>query len=178
MNTFNIVIDADDVLENLLIVWVNELNERYNLNYGLDDMEEWSMTKNIPELTEEEIFAPLHEDALWEKINTMPYAQKALQIFEDMGHEVYICTRHTIFETLRTKLFRLQELFRIIHGMISSMSPFFRLAALASSMSMYLTMLARGELRSKELSSGWTWMTLPRPAFSKALFQSSRPSFI
>lgn len=114
MITYNIVIDADDVLENLLEVWVNDLNEKHGLNYTVDDMKEWSMGHNIKEITEEEIYEPLYDDALWEMLTPIEGAVEGLATLCEMGHNVYICTRHTIFKTIKTKLFRLQELFPFI----------------------------------------------------------------
>lgn len=111
MITYNIVIDADDVLENLLEVWVDELNEKHGLDYSVDTMKEWSMAHNITELTEGQIYDPLYDDAVWERLMPKYGAADALDILHDMGHNIYICTRHTIFETIKTKLFRLQELF-------------------------------------------------------------------
>ena len=111
---YNIVVDADDVLENFLDVWVNELNERYGLNYTVEAMKQWDMKSNIPNLTEEEIYSPLKDDSLWEMLMPKRDAVKFLEQLQADGHNVYICTTHTTFETIKTKLFRLQELFPFI----------------------------------------------------------------
>lgn len=114
MNYFNIVVDADDVLENFLKVWVNCLNERHGLHYTVEHMREWHMPSNIKELTEEQIYEPLYDDALWEMLEPIKDSVYYLDQLQADGHNVYICTKHTIFETLKTKLFRLQELFPFI----------------------------------------------------------------
>lgn len=114
MITYNIAIDADDVLDNLLEVWIEELNARHNLNYSVDDMTRWNMAHNITELTEEQIYEPLYDDAIWERLMPVNGSVDALKTLQEMGHNVFVCTRHTIFETIKTKLFRLQELFPMI----------------------------------------------------------------
>lgn len=87
-----ILVDFDDILNNLCEVWVQILDEKYNLSVKYTDIKEWDMTKAFPSLTAEEIYTPLSTRELWDRIKPKEYASECLQNFIKKGHEVYIVT--------------------------------------------------------------------------------------
>ena len=92
MKTFTILIDMDNVLENLGDVWVDELNKRHGLHMTHDDITEWDMSKFYPGLKRHEIFAPLHDKELWDRVEPLPNAQVVVRSMIAEGHDVVVVT--------------------------------------------------------------------------------------
>lgn len=92
MKTFTILVDMDNVLENLDVVWVDELNKRHGLRMTPDDITEWDMSKFYPGLKRDEVFAPLHDEAVWKRVEPLPYAQEAVSGLKKDGHDVIVVT--------------------------------------------------------------------------------------
>jgi len=87
-----ILVDMDDVLENLLEVWVSVLNERHDLHVKQEDIVEWDMAKAFPTLTKEEIFAPFNMESFWQLTTPKKDARKYIEMLENNGHEIYVVT--------------------------------------------------------------------------------------
>lgn len=92
MKTFRILIDMDNVLENLGDVWVDELNKRHGLSMTPEDITEWDMAKFYPTLTRNEVFAPLHDESTWLRVEPLPGAQEAVNTLKADGHDLVIVT--------------------------------------------------------------------------------------
>ena len=103
-----ILVDLDDVLIDLLYVWIKELNRKYGLSVRKEDIGEWDITKSFPTLTEEQIFEPLFNKHLYDNVPVIPGAKKYLEKL-CVSNDVFIVTatpflvakykfNHTIFK--------------------------------------------------------------------------------
>lgn len=103
MASLIILVDMDDTIDDLLTAWVSTLNQRHNLNVDRDKVGDWDMCKSFPELTKEQVFAPLQNDVFWETVKPIQGAVEVLQKLIADGHRVYIVTSSS-YETLKTKI--------------------------------------------------------------------------
>lgn len=88
-----ICVDMDDTIENLVETWIQEINIKYNKNYSIDNIKEWDMLKNFPDLTEDEIFDVLNDITVYDKILPYKDAQEYLEkLNNDSRFKVYIAT--------------------------------------------------------------------------------------
>ena len=87
----NILVDLDDVLNNLCEVWVNYLNNRYNLSVHKEEITSWYFHKAYPTLTEQQVISPLYEEALYD---TLEPNQEAIYYLEKLSkkHNIFIVT--------------------------------------------------------------------------------------
>ena len=88
-----ICVDMDDTIENLVETWIQEININYNKNYSIDNIKQWDMSKNFPDLTEDEIFDVLSDITVYDKILPYKDAQEYLEkLNNDSRFKVYIAT--------------------------------------------------------------------------------------
>ena len=87
-----ILVDMDDTIEHLLVPWLDWLNRQYGKNVRESDVISWSMQVAYPDLTIEQIFAPLDDPEFWDTVTPVEGAPEALKRFMERGHEVYIVT--------------------------------------------------------------------------------------
>lgn len=92
MKRLTILIDFDQTINNLNDAWVDFLNKRYGTSVKAEDIKEWDMTKAFPTLTEKEIYKPLREEALWERVVPLPKAYDNICKLKYDGHKVYVVT--------------------------------------------------------------------------------------
>lgn len=92
MKKLTVLIDMDDTIENLCDVWVQCLNERYGTSVKPTDIKEWDMTKAFPTLSRKQIYEPLFDEELWERITPLPGAVETIKKIIDDGHKVVIVT--------------------------------------------------------------------------------------
>lgn len=92
MKKFRILVDMDNVLENLGDVWVDELNKRHGFTMTHEDITEWDVAKFYPTLSRTQVFAPLHQESTWKRIEPLPGAQDAVARLQKDGHEVIVVT--------------------------------------------------------------------------------------
>lgn len=115
-----ICVDFDDTLNNLLPDWINYLNNKYGFNVNIEEIKSWEIKKAFPELTEDEVFAPLHDPYFWNIVTEKTDASLYLKKLIDEGFDVYICTStyHTIagfkFENCLFRLFPFFDRHKII----------------------------------------------------------------
>lgn len=114
-----ILCDMDDVLNNLTNVWLDALNTKYHGTRGyrivrIEDIREFDICKYFPTLTVEQVFEPLDNPAIYEKLTPPPGSVRALKKWMDQGHDVRISTA-TYYLALRPKFVAFQRDF-----------PFFR----------------------------------------------------
>lgn len=103
MKKFTILIDMDDTIENLLPVWLSYLNEKYGLRVRTDDVRDWNLSLAYPSLSNEQVYSPLYDDAMWRKVEPLPCSVEFMQKLIDDGHELYIVTNSN-YQTLKTKM--------------------------------------------------------------------------
>lgn len=87
-----VLVDMDDTIENLCEEWVDYLNEIHGTTVKHEDIKEWNMTKAFPTIPPKEVFAPLYEKTLWERVKPLPGAVEYLKKIIDDGHKVVIVT--------------------------------------------------------------------------------------
>ena len=92
MRKLTILVDMDDVLNNLLEVWLNQLNCAYDLMVRYQDIRKWDMRLYFPTLTEKQIYKPLESSYFWLRVGPKPGARKALVDLIEQGHVVKVVT--------------------------------------------------------------------------------------
>ena len=60
-----ILLDFDEVINTMVHHWVNTLNCVYGTSVRFEDVSEWDMQKAFPNLTEDELYNPLHLQTFW-----------------------------------------------------------------------------------------------------------------
>lgn len=103
MKKLTILVDADDTIEYLLKAWMAILNERYNTSVQVSDITSWNLQDAFPSLTKEEVYAPLREDSIWDKVEPNRYAIHYIRKLIEDGHDVYIVTA-THYSTYKAKM--------------------------------------------------------------------------
>jgi len=103
MKRLTVLVDMDDTIEGLLNVWVSWINRFYGTNVNPDDIRQWDISQAFPELTKEQVYAPLLCDELWYSVKPFDGASDALQQLIADGHKVFIVT-NSAYETLRVKM--------------------------------------------------------------------------
>lgn len=95
---FVLLTDLDDVLENLMDVWLSLLSwlQRKNPNFipcNIYDLDSWDIASKFPMLSIDEVFEPLNTDLIWKEIRPLPGAVEKLKKYNDMaGVDVRILT--------------------------------------------------------------------------------------
>lgn len=92
MKHLTVLVDMDDTLENLCEAWVSFLNEQYGLTVTTNDITDWDITKAFPTLTKKQVFAPLDDANMWERVKPLPKACETIRKLREEGHTVYVVT--------------------------------------------------------------------------------------
>lgn len=103
MRKMTILVDMDDVLIYLTPAWVDFLNARYKTDIKASDITAWDVSKFFPELTKEQVYAPLYEDLFWRTVKPIDRAIDVLSRLVARGHHVVIVTA-SCYQTLETKM--------------------------------------------------------------------------
>lgn len=82
----------DDTIEGLLEAWTGFIEEKYGVSVNKDDITDWDLSKAYPTLTNEQIYAPLLEEDMWDKVKPFPDAIEYLKRLKADGHDVIIVT--------------------------------------------------------------------------------------
>ena len=99
-----ILVDLDDVLGDLLEVWILALNAKHNLHVKYNDVVEWDMTKTFPTLTTKDIYEPFSNEDFWKLLCPKEDSQKYIRILQYNGHEIYVVTStHYDFIAMKMK---------------------------------------------------------------------------
>ena len=93
----------DDTIECLTDAWIAWLNQKHGTNTKKEDIDCWDFAKPFPTLTEEEVYAPLYDDAFWDTVKPMDNARETMEALIAMGHEIYIVTS-SVHETISAKM--------------------------------------------------------------------------
>lgn len=110
MKSLTILCDADDTIEHLLPHWLDALNRAYQKDVKPEDIHSWNLALAYPDLTSEQVFAPIYTKAFWENITPMEDSQYYLERLIEDGHKVYILSAAN-FETSDVKVEKLLKLF-------------------------------------------------------------------
>ena len=104
MRRLRILIDMDQVLNNLLDWWVQYLNNRHGTDARAQDIHVWDLRCVYPDLTKEEVDRPLSENIFWAGLSTRPHSVETVTKMIDDGHEVYVVTAASVYQTLPAKV--------------------------------------------------------------------------
>ena len=110
-----IAIDFDDVCNDLLLTWVSWLNHQHGLNKTIQEMTNWDMTRNFPELSTYDVYRPLDIAEFWDKVYVYPEAKKAIQEMKQQGFQVVMVTT-TSYDHAATKFHHC--LFKYLGGIV------------------------------------------------------------
>lgn len=103
MKSLTILCDFDDVLINFCEVWVELINEQNGTTVKPEDITDWSITKAFPTLTREQVYKPLYEREIWNRVTPLPGAVEYLSKLLSDGHDVYIVTS-SHYKTIEPKI--------------------------------------------------------------------------
>lgn len=95
-------IDFDDVINNMLEAWIDELNKKHGTSVKLEDMADWELARQYPTLSESEFFEPIDTPEFWETVTIKPEASEIVKRLITEGHEIYIITS-SYYKTLPYK---------------------------------------------------------------------------
>ena len=110
MKKLIILVDMDDVLEDLVGCWISELNQRYGLHVRYEDITDWKIGTFFPSISKDELYAPLHDPAMWKKLQPMQNAQEVVKRLIQDGHTVRVVTA-SHYATVHPKMERFLELY-------------------------------------------------------------------
>lgn len=106
-------VDLDDVLWDLLDLWMSKHNEITDDCVTPEDIKSWDVTQYINKGNRDILFYILEQSDFWDTINPMPESQKYLKQLIDDGYDIYIVTASS-HRTLHNKMERFFELFPFI----------------------------------------------------------------
>jgi 5'(3')-deoxyribonucleotidase len=92
-----LLVDMDEVIADLVPLWLSKLNKKYSLNLKIDDMYSYRILDLIhkngrPDLTEDDIWSVLDSGRVFMILPVMKDAQKYLSILSKQGWEIVIVT--------------------------------------------------------------------------------------
>lgn len=87
-----ILVDMDDTIENLSVVWVDYLNKKYGTSVRYEDVKSYDLKLAFYCLSEAEIYSVLLEKELWETVKPLKNAPEYLEKLKNDGHKVYLLT--------------------------------------------------------------------------------------
>lgn len=105
-----ILVDMDEVINNLVEVWVSELNRTHELTVGVNDINQWELEPFFPTLTRADIYRPLNNKGIWKKLVPQKGCQEVLKKWIDNGHTVLITTS-TFYKHIEEKVRWLKRYF-------------------------------------------------------------------
>lgn len=104
-----ILCDADDTIENLCETWINRLNCIYGTKVNPDEVVDWDISLFFPELTKEQVYAPIYDKDFWRNILPIEGCYSVLCEINRI-YDLYIVTA-TNYQTCDTKIERILNLF-------------------------------------------------------------------
>jgi len=84
-----LAVDIDAVLNDLVEKWLLWINHKYNYYTQYHELKYYSMLKNFPTLTEEQIFEPFSSDDFLDSIEPTEGSRECLR-YLNTQHDVYI----------------------------------------------------------------------------------------
>lgn len=99
---FIIGCDMDDTLTHLVKPWILYLNKQHGKDVNPDGELNWDLKVHYPDLTNEEIFAPLFDPEFWPHVDPLPDAVETVKKLIDEGFQFYVVTSSN-YKTLASK---------------------------------------------------------------------------
>lgn len=103
MRKLKIGIDLDDVINELLASWINELNKTHGRNIQPFQVNTWDFKHLFPGITAMEYIRPLTSNEFWASLPMKPEADKYIKKLYGEGHKVYVVTA-THYENIPVKV--------------------------------------------------------------------------
>lgn len=110
MKRLTILVDADDVIDDLLPAWLAVLNRMSGQSLEPEDITDWNIQKFYPTLPADTVYAVPSGPEFWDLVGAVPGAEDGLKALLDAGHQVRIVTA-SHYSTLHLKIPRLLQLF-------------------------------------------------------------------
>lgn len=101
-----VLTDMDDVLTNFCEVWIQVLNDTYGTSVKHSDITDWKIQQFFPELTKEEVFAPLARTDIWDLMEPIEDSVDVLKTLQSEGHSLYIATSSN-YKSIKEKIDKL-----------------------------------------------------------------------
>lgn len=106
--------DIDDTIIDLLTAGTTWLNNEYHYNICPEDITEWEIEKFYPNLTDDQVFRPLHLEEFWKTVKPLEDAIKYLSLLNEEGFTIYIVTSSSIHSLRYKQQFILNKYFPFI----------------------------------------------------------------
>lgn len=103
MRKLTILIDMDDTLEDLLVVWVEYMNDKFKTSVRHENINDWDMRTFFPDISPSKLFGALEDEELWKMVRPKPGAVEYVKKIMDDGHDVFIVTS-SHYKTLIPKM--------------------------------------------------------------------------
>lgn len=85
-------IDFDGTLNEMLPLWIETLNKKYDRNVDSVNMPDWRISELFPGLNSTQLFEPLNTYEFWSKVKIKPNAVGVVEQLIYNGHKVFIVT--------------------------------------------------------------------------------------
>lgn len=82
----------DDTIEYLVPAWLKWINSNYDYDIKPEDITTFDISQFFPDLTEDELFKPLHQEDFWKTVQPMDDAIHYIKKIIDEGYNFYIVT--------------------------------------------------------------------------------------
>jgi len=105
MNKYNkitLLVDMDDTIEDLLRAWIGCINKKYHTNVLPEEVTTWDISKSFPSIPKEKVYAPIHKNSFWKKVEPRKDAMIYLEKLFNQGFKIYLCTA-TNPDTVKSK---------------------------------------------------------------------------
>lgn len=109
MKRRTILCDADDTIVNLCTSWIDKLNQKHGTNVKYEDVVDWNISIFFPNLSKEEVYAPIYENNFWNRITPVDGCFDVLKRI-NQNNDLYIVTA-TNYQTCDAKIERILHLF-------------------------------------------------------------------
>lgn len=109
MKRRTILCDADDTIVNLCTSWIDKLNQKHGTNVKYEDVVDWNISIFFPNLSKEEVYAPIYEKNFWNRITPVDGCFDVLKRI-NQNNDLYIVTA-TNYQTCDAKIERILHLF-------------------------------------------------------------------
>lgn len=91
-----VIIDVDDVLADLITVWVRRYNKKYHDNLKVKNITDWNIAKFTKAECGDKIYEFIESPHLYNYIKPLPYALEGVNEIRDLGFEIVYATHSTV----------------------------------------------------------------------------------
>lgn len=110
MKQLIVLCDMDDILLDLIPLWINDVNKLFGTSVTFDDIKSWNIEQFFPSLTRDEVYSPLFAKGFWERIQPTEDGQWFVNKVLGDNHRIKIVTA-TFYQNVAVKMERFFELY-------------------------------------------------------------------